>query len=165
MAAIDCAKSAAPSVEPADMPALTDNTLIIIAVLMLLGGALIGIVLWLTWCARTPLDHLPTRDHYKSHWPMGIALVFTLSALYAWTGERDRNLQARIDNQARVQALVASGYFHPDRARLTVNLNDCPPRTDGMTDQVLMAIATQADGQHTITGCSRIAQRKYVVKH
>lgn len=145
------------------MPAPTDNTLIIIAILMLLGGAFIGIILYAQH-SRGPLDHLPTREDYKSNWPLGIAFAVSLIALYTWSDERDRNLQARIAEQHRTQAAVAAGYLPPDRARLTVDLNDCPPRTDGMTDQVLMAIATQADGQHTITGCSRIAQRQYTVK-
>lgn len=108
---------------------------------------------------RWPLDHRKHRHHDDPNWILGVGITAALLALYTVTDDRDTRIIAEAEAE---RAQIAAGYL-PDRAaRLRVNLNDCPPRTDGMTDQVVMVIATRADGVHTLAGCSRIAHRQYV---
>lgn len=108
--------------------------------------------------ARDPLR--PVRGHKEeSDWLIGSAFVVVIVLGNAWLDNRDAQIAAKV---TAVQQLVKAGYFAPEHARLDVDLNQCPPRTDGMTDIVLMAIVTQSDGKHIQRGCSRIAHRQFV---
>ncbi len=114
-------------------PPLHESTLLIILAIMTLGGACIGATLLMHH-----RDRPPPRDHGKppEGWLLGIGGAIAVLGLYAWLDERD----ARIEAMLRTPARVAQ--------RLTVDLDTlCPPRTDGMTDQVVMAIGTQADAK------------------
>lgn len=44
-----------------------------------------------------------------------------------------------------------------------VNLADCPEDTRGMTGQIIMTIETRSDLAPLVTGCTRIAERSFVV--
>lgn len=91
-------------------------------------------------------------------------LVLAILALIVLLGihSHDKRVAARV---ALEQQQLAQGYLPVEHAQISVNLNErCPPRTDGMTDQLVMLITTQADHQPEITGCLRIAQRPYLVK-
>jgi hypothetical protein len=130
---------------------------LLLGILLTIG---IGICIAVIACTRRARDPLPRYDD-KPDWIIGSAFVVVILAGNAWLDLRDlRNIDAAVAEQRRIKA----GYFPADRARLNVNLNQCPPRTDGMTDHVVMAIATRADGGHTVTGCSRISHRQYQVK-
>lgn len=111
--------------------------------------------------ARDPLRPVAGPEKEKSDWLTGTAFVIAIVIGNAWLDNRDARIAAEVD---AARALVSAGYFAPERATLTVNLNDCPPQRDGMTDQVIMVIATQPDGKHTQRGCSRIAHRQYEVR-
>jgi len=105
-----------------------------------------------------PKDYKRQR-HDEPNWFLGGCLVVALVALYTWTDDRDTRVIARVNAE---RAAIEAGYLPGDRARLTIDLNTCPPRTDGMTDQVVMVIATKRDGGHVVHGCSRIAERQYM---
>jgi hypothetical protein len=97
----------------------------------------------------------------KPDWLQGTALAVAVLGLFTWLNIRDARV---IDQTIAEQQRIDAGYLPTDRARLNVNLNDCPPRTDGMTDQIVMTIATHADHGPVVTGCSRIGQRMYQTK-
>ena len=131
---------------------------LLLALLLFIGiGVCVAVIIFIRH-GRDPLACLP-RDDEKPDWLIGTAFVALILAGNAWLDMRDlRNADAAIAEQRRIKA----GYFPADRASLKVNLNQCPPRTDGMTDHIVMAIATRADGGHTVTACSRIAHRQFI---
>jgi len=141
----------------------------------LLAGLLIAFVVGiaaavlLLWWRYSPKPHKPTirNDHRlddRPDWPLGIGIVVLILAGFSWLDSRDAKIIAELEAQGQIRKLMAAGYLRPDKAWFKANLNDCPPRTDGMTDQVVMVITTEADGKHKSEGCSRIAQRQYIVK-
>lgn len=127
------------------MPLVTDNNLIVIAILMAMGGGVIATIL------------LMTRSQRLHNWALGAAATLCALVIFGFLDDRDARL-ARADTQR--QAIAAAGYLQPEHARITLDLNrSCPPRTDGLTDQLVMTISTQADHGPVLTGCSRIAHR------
>lgn len=97
----------------------------------------------------------------------GLAVAILLLLLMGALDTRDKRI-TEIEDLAQQRldaALLARGHLPRALSRLTVDLNDCPPRTDGMTDQIVMTITTQADrGGPIVTGCSRIAERPLIAR-
>lgn len=118
-------------------------------------------------CAAVIIFIRHTRDPLVHHedkpdWIIGTAFVALILAGNAWLDMRDlRNIDAAVMEQRRIQA----GFLPADRASLQIDINHaCGPRTEGMTDQLVMTINTRSDLHHTVTGCSRISHRMYQVK-
>jgi hypothetical protein len=138
---------------------------LLLLVILLLGVGVIALVLITLRRLRGPEPgHINKVTGYQRpradqpSWFWGGALAVSLILLFAWADDRDTAI-ARIEHD---RARLAAGYLPPHHARLVVDLNACPPRSDGMTDQVVMVIATQRDGGHVVHGCSRIAERQYM---
>lgn len=107
-----------------------------------------------------PRDYAKPRRPDDPNWFLGGITVIGCIAVFAVADDRDARVH-RAEQQR--QAIAAAGYLPPEQARLDVNLNrDCPPRRDGLSDQLVMTISTQADTGPVITGCSRIAHRQWV---
>lgn len=149
-----------------------ESNLLLITLLVLGLGVVAAIILFLrriggagisayTAPPYYPADHknTPRPRNDNPHWILGVGLAVALIALFAWRDDRDTRWLAAVQAD---RAALEAGYLPNDRARFTVDLNTCPPRTDGMTDQVVMVIATQRDGGHVVHGCSRIAERQYM---
>lgn len=112
---------------------------------------------------RTPPD-LSHRERKERHgWWIAVIFTVTYLGFMSWIDTRDQNIIAELEAQGQIRKLINAGYLRPDKAWFKANLNECPPRTDGMTDQVVMVITTEADGKHQARGCSRIAERQYIV--
>jgi len=141
-----------------------ESNLLLITLLVLGVGIIAAIIIALRRVrGANPLPLYFPKDykrqrHDEPNWFLGGCLVVALLGLYAWTDDRDTAI-ARVEHD---RARLAAGYLPPHHARLVVDLNTCPPRSDGMTDQVVMVIATQRDGGHVVHGCSRIAERQYM---
>lgn len=81
----------------------------------------------------------------------GIAVAVIMLILMGTLDARDKRIAAE---EARQRAEAQQ------RGRITLNLDDhCPPRTDGLTDQAVMLITSQADHKPQVDTCLRIAQR------
>jgi hypothetical protein len=126
----------------------------LILALLAIGFAVVGLILLFLRRMRDPLP--PSRHNDRPDWYQGTALVVAVIGLFSFMDSRDARI-AR-DEQATAN-LIARGYLPPDVASITVNLNQCPLRSDGMTDTVLMVIASAADKKPVLQGCSRIANR------
>lgn len=132
-------------------------TLAIIAVWLLIGALFITAIFIIK---RQPREQ--PRGNYTA--PI-LLIIIGVALVYGQLDARERRLNETLATQQRDAKLLAQGYLPPALSRLTVDLNECPPRTDGMTDQVLMTIATQADrGGPIVTGCSRIAHRPHIAR-
>ena len=130
---------------------------LMLALLLTIG---IGICIAVIACTRRTRDPLARRVD-KPDWLQGTAFAIAVLGLFTWLNIRDASV---IDQVIAEQQRIDAGYLPTDRARLNVNLNDCPPRSDGMTDQIVMTIATHADHGPVVTGCSRIGHRSYQAK-
>jgi hypothetical protein len=138
----------------------------------LLAALLISIAIGVVVCFLIIFRRIPRKPpsaqrrslQDRPDWPLGIGVVVVMMGLFSWLDLRDEKFHQQMIENAQIRNLINAGYLHPDRAWLNVNLNECGPRTDGMTDQVLMVITTEADGKHVAAGCSRIAERKYIVR-
>lgn len=127
------------------------NTTTAILILLVTGA----VAVWGIWCA---LRHPKSSDQVLPSVSLAVIAFIVMLGIHA----HDKRVAARA---AIEQQQLAQGYLPVEHAQLSVNLNErCPPRTDGMTDQLVMLITTQADHQPEITGCLRIAQRPYLVK-
>ena len=132
-------------------------TLAIIAVWLLIGALFITAIFIIK---RQPSEQ--PRGNYTA--PI-LFIIIGVALVYAQLDARERRLNETLAAQERDAKLLAQGYLPPALSRLTVDLNECPPRTDGMTDQVLMTITTQADrGGPIVTGCNRIAHRPNIAR-
>jgi hypothetical protein len=134
---------------------------LLLALLLFIGiGVCVAVIIFIRH-GRDPLACLP-RDDEKPDWLIGTAFVALILAGNAWLDMRDlRNIDAAVMEQRRIQA----GYLPSDRASLQIDINrSCGPRTEGMTDQLVMTIATRSDLHHTVTGCSRISHRQFMPK-
>lgn len=126
-----------------------------------LGIVITFLILW----RRMPRNPASIKATKEAHdWPTALLIVVLMMAGFSWLDSRDAKVIAELEAQGQIRKLMNAGYLHPDRAWFKANLNDCPPRTDGMTDKVVMVITTEADGKHKAEGCSRIAHRQYIVK-
>lgn len=109
-------------------------------------------------------DYRDTRpEEQRPHWIAGTLVAVALIGLFSWLDGGDARLQAHIERQRLEEQRIADGYIPRRHERVEVNLNHCPPRSDGMTDQVVMVIIASADGGHEIAGCSRIAERQFML--
>lgn len=129
---------------------------------------LLGIILLLALCIAIYAIYLLRMSAgpvtgWSRDWIFAFGIIVALLGGNAWLDERDAKAVAQMEREGRIRELMNAGYLRPDKAWLNVNLNDCPPQIAGMTEQVVMAIATQPDGAHVVQGCSRIAGRQYVV--
>jgi hypothetical protein len=141
---------------------ITANTHhLLLGLLLLLGLGIAALCVTFIRHGRDPLRPVVGTQKEKSDWLLGSAFVVIILAGNSWLDNRDAKIHAQISAQ---RALVMAGYVPDEHARFDVNLNQCPPQSPGMTDQVLMVIATQADGKHVVTGCSRIAHRMFQVR-
>ena len=138
---------------------------LLLGILLLIG---LGICIAVIACTRRTDDLLTRAKRIrrihpddKPDWLQGTAFAIAVLGLFTWLNIRDARV---IDQVIAEQQRIDAGYLPADRARLNVNLNDCPPRSDGMTDQIVMTIATHADHGPVVTGCSRIGQRMYQAK-
>ena len=142
----------------ATLPALngvTEPTLTVIILLMIVGGAFLGVMIHCIWTA-------PKEGPNKPAWALGILFVAGFFALDIWNEHRgEAVVRAQIAEQDRIHA----GYLPRDRAEIKANINDhCGPRTDLQTHQIVMTITTESDLQPEVTGCTRIAHRQYASK-
>jgi hypothetical protein len=137
------------------LPGVTEPTLIVIILLMAVGGAFLGVMIHCVWTAPKDGPNAPC-------WALGIAFVVGFLALDIWNDHRaDTIIRAQIAEQDRIHA----GYLPRDRAQLQADINKhCGPRTDGMTEQLVMTITTASDLQPEVTGCTRIEHRQYARK-
>lgn len=141
-----------------------DTTLIRITIACIILGA--GIAACVIALRRRNHDPLLPDTPDTGPWVCAVAAFIAFGALMHWFHIRDERIIA--ENAAKQLAgehearNISAGYLPRSMAEFTVDLNLCPPQTDGMTDQVVMAIATRRDGGHEFHGCSRIAQRGYL---
>ena len=134
---------------------------LLLGLMLALGiAAAITIVVFIRH-ARDPLRPVAGSDKEKSDWLIGTAFSVLVLVGASWLDQRDARIAAEV---TAARELIKAGYFAPERATFTVNLNECPPQREGMTDIVLMSIVTQADGKHVVRGCSRIEHRQYRVR-
>ena len=111
-------------------PPVTDHTLAVIALLIVIGGAVVGAILALSGHTRS------------SNWLYAGSFALLTLALLGILDDRDQRIAAA------------------EQGRIVLNLNDhCPPRTDGLSDLVVMTLSTQADHGPELTSCARIAER------
>jgi len=129
---------------------------------IVIGVVALTLILWRRMPQKPPAARPKLKD--RPDWPMGVGVVIVMFAFFSWLDTRDERIRLEMEAQGQIRALINAGYLHPDRAWFKANLNDCGPRTDAMTDQVVMVITTEADGKHQAAGCSRIAERQYIVK-
>ena len=132
-------------------------TLAIIAVWLLIGALFITAIFI--------IKRQPREQPRGNHTAPILFIIIGVALVYAQLDARERRLNETLATQQRDAKLLAQGYLPPALSRLIVDLNECPPRTDGMTDQVLMTITTQADrGGPIVTGCNRIAHRPNIAR-
>ena len=139
----------------ATLPAVTEPTLAIIILLMIVGGLFLGIMAHCIWTA-------PKDGPNKPCWVLGIAFAVGFLALDIWNDHRaDSVIRAQIAEQDRIHA----GWLPRNRAQLQADLNKhCGPRTEAMTHQLVMTITTASDLQPEVTGCTRIEHRQFALK-
>lgn len=129
---------------------IEEHTLILICFLMLLGGAFIaGIVL------ISRKDKLDQDLETPKPWILWLAIAALFIFLTRPTYETPYISAA---DKVMIQAGLPRSAQH-----ILVDLNDCPKPRIGMTDQVLVLIRSRADDKPTVSGCSRIAERPYIV--
>ena len=137
------------------LPGVTEPTLIVICLLMIVGGLFVGVIAHCIWTA-------PKEGPSAPCWTLGIIFAVGFVALDIWNDHRaDSVIRAQIAEQDRIHA----GYLPRSRSQLQADINEhCGPRIDGMTDQLVMTITTASDLHPEVTGCSRIAHRQYTRK-
>lgn len=137
------------------LPGITEHTHTFIILMLIVGVLFIGAIAHCIWTA-------PKQGPDAISWTLGILFVVGFFALDIWNDHRaDSVIRAQIAEQDRIHA----GYLPRSRAQLTADINKhCGPRTDGMTDQLVMTITTESDLQPEVTGCNRIAHRQYTRK-
>lgn len=123
---------------------LEEHTLLLIVVLMLLAGAMIGAI---CQCIHGVESRLPA--HERKPW-FAWAGVFILLVLAV-------RPQPDLPVGRTVQAPTPAD-------KLTVHLTDCPPGS-GLTNQYIFTVESRADADPVVTGCTRIAERQYLVNH
>jgi hypothetical protein len=126
---------------------LQEHDLILIAVLLILGGAMLGAILHAAHRAS-----LTTPKIERRNW---LALLgFAILAI------------------GLTHPGANSGYISPadqivlrpaPATKLTIDTSDCGPRAPGHTDQLIFTIESRADADPVVTGCTRIAKQQYVV--
>jgi hypothetical protein len=127
---------------------ITDNTMTLISLVMLTGGIFIGVIarsLYAAGCSLMP-------DEREQRIMIGLALLI----IAALTIDPRDDIYISAADRALIDAATLA------EQKITLNLDDCGPRTDGLTDQIVMTIEAQADQAPRITGCVRIAQRQYI---
>jgi len=127
-----------------------EPTLIAIIALITLGSAFLVVM-----CYAIDRAHCSMRETERLHW-MALIGVIVICALM-FTGSKPDPFITALD-----RALITEP---PQPRRLfTINLADCPPQTDGTTDQLIMTISSRSDTAPEVTGCTRIAKRQYLTK-
>lgn len=139
-----------------DLDIELDPVHVIAALLIILAFALCASVIVLLRRGR--------NQDSESHWLGGIAFVVLYFTFMHFIDAREATIRAEMQREARIADMIRAGYIHPDKSVFRADINQCPPRTDGMTDQLLLLITTESDTAPRITGCTRIAQRRYIVK-
>lgn len=129
---------------------ITDSSLIIIIPLMVIGGIVIGFI------AREL--YRQGRNLLPSERAQHIGIAIALIAIAALTIDNRDDIYISAADRVLIDAATLA------EQQITLNLDDCGPRTDGLTDQIVMTIEAQADQAPRITGCVRIAQRQYTAK-
>lgn len=134
----------------------------VLVILCLIGLAFCACIIIGLRRAQDPLACISRRRDDKPDWIQGTAFAIAVLGLFTWMNIRD----VRIADQAIAeQQRIQSGYLPADRANLHIDINaNCGPRIDGMTDQIIITIATESDLHDRITGCKRIGQRMFQVK-
>jgi len=126
------------------LPGVTEPTLIVIVLLMLVGGMFFGVMAHCIWTA-------PKQGPDAISWTLGIVFVAGFLALDIWNDHR-----AEVLDTALITEAIAADQ------QITLRLDDCGPPADGLTDQIVMTIEAKADRAPRITGCHRIAHRQYI---
>lgn len=130
---------------------LNDNTITLIALLMLGGGIFIGVIARKLHQAGSSL----LSDERRQQIAIG-AVLLIIAALM---------VDPRVDPYIAPldRALITTPPEQITPIKITVDLNDaCPPAAPGLTDQLLMTIEARSDTAPLITGCNRIAERQYL---
>lgn len=131
-------------------PAVIDeHTLILICVLMLMGGAFVAAIFIVS---QKDLDRSLETPKPWICWLGVVALFFFLTR----PGPEPAYISAA--DRVMIQHNLPRSAQH-----ILINLNDCPGPGQGMTDQVLLLIRSRADAKPVVAGCSRIAERAYLL--
>jgi flagellar basal body-associated protein FliL len=130
---------------------ITDSSLIIIIPLMVIGGIFIGVI--------ATLIHQSGRKLLPEERSQRILIGIALIAIAASTVDSRDDITISATDRAVITALR-----EPDHL-ITINLADCPPQSEGSTDQLIMTITSRSDTQPEVTGCARIAQRQYTANN
>lgn len=134
-----------------DMPTLEPQHLFI-GLLILFGAGFIVSLIQLLRLGRDPKD-----------WTVKVGIMVGILSVLGYMQERDAVLDKTFAAQERAAAAEAArkktGWLPSRCKEIVVSLDDCGPKGPGLTDQVVFAIATDADCHHINHGCTRIAHR------